>query len=313
MESKKVKLEIIMTIILTVAFVGLLIFAYKEDSKTYEDEGVHQITITPIEDNGEGENNQEKTNEMEKSNPIDTDGNIEIISEQEKKSPRFGWIDDDGKVYVYDYLYPWAVENKVPFTSALITQHIESGKKGWMSVKQVLEMYNNHPEIVSYASHTRDHVNATNMLEADMLNQICGSKNDLVLWGGINCELMVYPNGQVNDAILEIVSKNYKYGFQASGPDGAAGTRINYEPLNEPYKLMRRKIGQTSDIELIKKEIDITIENNGLLIFMSHVASKDAGNTDIELEFAVYDAIVAYIREKGYDIEPVEEICDLFK
>ncbi len=226
--------------------------------------------------------------------------------------PKFGWIDDDGKKYVYDYLYPWAVENQVPFMSAVITQHIEGGKSGWMSIEQVTEMYNDHPEIVSFASHTRNHINASNMKADDIHNQIWGSKNDLAIWGNIPCNIMVYPNGQVNDLIITEASKYYNCGFQASGADGSAGTRINFAPFDAPYQLKRRKLGQTSDVDLIKKEIDIAIEKNGVLIFMTHVASKDAGNTDLEKEFAVYNEVVAYIRSKGYDIEPVDDILDFY-
>lgn len=226
-------------------------------------------------------------------------------------SPHFGWIDDDGKAYVYSSLYPWAIENNVPFMAALITQHIETGKSGWMTVEQVQEMYTAHPELVSYGSHTRDHVNASSMETADIDNQIGTSKADIERWG-IPCNVMVYPNGQVNDAVLEYVRKYYKYGLQAGGGNGGAGTRVNYPPIGT-YKLMRRTIGQTADVDLLKTEIDLTIANNGLLIFMSHCNSADSGNTDAEAEFAVYNEILSYIRGKGYDFEPVEQICDIHR
>ena len=126
------------------------------------------------------------------------------------------------------------------------------------------------------------------------------------------CDVIVYPGGQVNDLTLPAAQQHYDYGIQASGDGGDPGNRVNYPPIGT-YTIKRRSLSMLSDIEKIKAEIDITIETNGLLIFMTHVNAYDSGNTDISAELAKYTEVVEYLRTRGYDFEPLTVILDRFR
>lgn len=226
----------------------------------------------------------------------------------------FGWIDDDAKIYFYDYLYPWAVTNSVPITAAVITQNAETGGTGWMTIANLLAMQTDHPELITFASHTRNHayVNDVSYTTAQLEEQYRGSLDDLESWG-ISTNLMVYPGGQLNDAALEIIRKYYRYGFLAGkGEDETAGSRLNSPPIGT-FRILRRKMAQLSNVDTIKAEIDLAINNKSMMIFITHVQSSTSGNTDVEAEFAVYDEVLEYIRDKGYDIEPVSSICGIYR
>lgn len=239
--------------------------------------------------------------------------------------PSFAWIDDDGKEKV-QYLYQWAMENGVPFTSALISGWIDQGKKGWMTVERVKELYDSG--MVTFASHTQNHVKLSDANRETVEAELKNSKEQIESWG-VPCEVMVYPNGAINDADLDIVHKYFPFGFLASGQyddNNIPNTnRVNTSPIST-YKLMRVDVRgdyteENGGIAYVKGQIDDAIAKNGLLVLMSHVGSTviydengNATNTylDASADLAVYTEILEYIRGKGYDIEPIMDVCQRF-
>jgi peptidoglycan/xylan/chitin deacetylase (PgdA/CDA1 family) len=217
----------------------------------------------------------------------------------------FAWIDDDGKSYVYSTLYPWAVENQVPFTTAMIT-----GKTtNYLTCEQILEMYESG--LVEVASHTQNHKRLPTLSDDQLSAEIVGSKQIIESWG-VPCEVLVYPFGEIDQRGVELAREHYRYGLVAGGPENSAGVhidnRVNYPPIST-YGIERIAIaGEMGEEELrgIEAQIDEACANNGLIVFMSHVSSNGAQ------DLAVYTRIVNYIRSKGQDIEPVTQVLDRF-
>ena len=234
--------------------------------------------------------------------------------------PGFAWIDDDGKEKV-GHLFQWAKTNNVPFTSALISGWIAEGKKGWMSVDQVKILHDSG--LVTFASHTQNHVRLTDADRATVEAELKNSKEQIESWG-VPCDIMVYPNGAINDADLDIVHKYFPFGFVASGDFDdnriPSTNRVNTCPV-DTYKLMRVDVRgdyteENGGIAYVKGQIDDAIAKNGLLVLMSHIGSTDdgaGGYLDPSADLAVYTKIVQYIRERGYDIEPAMDVCRRFE
>lgn len=239
--------------------------------------------------------------------------------------PAFAWIDDDGKEKV-GHLFQWAKTNSVPFTAALISGWIAQGKQGWLSMDQVKILQDSG--LVTFASHTQNHVRLTEADRDTVEAELKNSKAQIESWG-VPCDVMVYPNGAIRDADIDLVHKYFPFGFVAGGAYDdnriPATDRVNTCPISS-YKLMRVDIRgdfteENGGIAYVKGQIDDAIAQNGLLVFVSHVGSTmiydengNATNTylDVSADLAVYTEILAYIRGKGYDIEPIMDACRRF-
>ncbi len=237
----------------------------------------------------------------------------------ESRRPAFAWIDDDGKEKVMN-LFQWAQTNQVPFTCALITGWIARGEKGWLTVDQLKNLHDSG--LVSFASHSQNHVKLTYADRATVEAELKNSKEQIESWGA-SCVGMVYPAGAIKDEDIDLVNKYYSCGFVASGTYNAdnlpTSDRVNTCPIST-YRLMRVEIRgdyteENGGIPYVKAQIDKAIAENGMLVFMSHIGSTENGTggyLEISADLAVYSQILAYIREKGYDIEPLEDVCQQF-
>lgn len=240
-------------------------------------------------------------------------GSVEYIENMTEIKPSFAWIDDDGRDGVYTHLYPWALENNVPVTCALVTKNL-SGVEGRVSYEQMQEMYQSG--MVTFGSHARGHVNLSDLSSAELEYQIKGSKEDIEAYG-VPCDIMVYPYGSITDEGLNIVRENYAFGVIAGGATNSDGVhiqnRVNYSPIST-YRVARIAIDSSmgdAEIDFIKEQIDEACENNGLIIFMSHVGHEMGIGAEADIE--AYTGIVEYIRDKGYDIEPAIDVLNRFK
>lgn len=247
--------------------------------------------------------------------------NIDAIQGNSRKDikPSFAWIDDDGKEKVFDHLYPWALANNVPFTSALISCYVDK-ISGYMKTSQIQDMYKSG--MVSFGSHTQTHRNLPELTIEEMETEIANSKTQIEGFG-VPCDVMVYPHGQINDDGIGIVRKYFPFGFLAGGNEDENGipidNRVNEPPVST-YRLTRVGIGgslttENGGIDYLKLQVDNAIATNGLVVFMSHIGSSDDGSggyLDYSADLAVYTEIINYIRDNGYDIEPVMTVCERF-
>ena len=223
-------------------------------------------------------------------------------------SPKFAWIDDDGKAAVYSKLYPWAVENNVPITSAVILGKVNV--RGWLTSQNIIDMYQSG--YVRFADHTISHVKLPSIDASELDFEIGTAKTQLEELG-VPCDVMVYPAGQSNEQIINVTKKYFSIGFAAGG-GYTDPYRINYLDSADIYKLERLSIDCNSDIDFIKAQIDHCCDTGGVLVFMSHVGSTDGatGGASAEQDIVVYQTVVDYIRFKGYDISTVLDACERF-
>lgn len=243
------------------------------------------------------------------------------VSSNRSLKPSFAWIDDDGKAKV-EHLYQWAVENNVPFTSAVISGKIDNDAD-WLTSQRMLEMYDSG--LVRFASHTQNHVKLSEADAATVEAELSGSKAQIEGFG-VPCDVMVYPNGAIGEASLGIVRRYFPFGFVAGGTVGdnniPNSSRVNTPPI-DTYQIRRVSIrgdftSENGGFDYLKAQIDDTVANNGLLVFMSHVGSTDDGSgngtyLDVSKDLEVYSRAVAYIRDWGYDIEPLMTACRRFE
>lgn len=232
--------------------------------------------------------------------------------------PSFGWIDDDGKGKV-SYLYEWAQNNRVPFTCAVITGKIDVDKR-WLTSQAMQEMYSSG--LVRFASHTQNHTKLS-QVDPDVVDAELSTSKAQIEGFGVPCDFIVYPFGAINDSDLNLVSRYFPYGFAAGGPyrsDGIPkGDRVN-TPGSGIYKIKRVDISgkcteENGGLDYLKQQIDQAIDRGGMLIFMSHVGSTSDGQggyLDPQKDLEVYSWALHYIRERGYDIEPVIDVCNKF-
>ncbi len=259
---------------------------------------------------------------------VDQDGAVTVDTGSLKDSnsirthkvlrPAFAWIDDDGKEKV-GHLFQWAKTNSVPFTAALITGNV--GQSGWLSTQQLAMLHDSG--LVSFASHTQNHVKLTDVTGDTVEAELKNSKAQIESWG-YPCAGIVYPEGAVKEADIQRVNRYYSLGFVDGGTYGDGNipnsNRVNTCPIST-YQLMRVAIRgdyteENGGLPYLRAQVDNAIASNGLLVFMSHIGSTADGaggyltpGADLE----VYSYIVGYIREKGYDIEPLAEACQRFE
>lgn len=223
--------------------------------------------------------------------------------------PSFVFVDDDGHANVFHYTFQWAKQNNCPITIALPTKIIRnSDGRNFITVVQAQEMYNSG--LVTIGSHTYNH--NPNLLECEDVNyELSKSLSDLTEWG-FDVNSIFYPNGAINDYVLQKTALYYKYGFLAGG----SSSRPQYERvnlfINDPFQIKRMSIpcpATAQQIDNIKNAIDYAITNNGFIVFMTHIRTpKD----DAEEDIGNYTDILNYIRAKGYDIEPLNVVLNRF-
>lgn len=224
--------------------------------------------------------------------------------------PSFAFVDDDGHKSVYTYTYSWAKRNNCPITIALPTGIIgRSDGRNYITVRQAQEMYNSG--LVTIGSHTFNH-NPNLDQCSDPEFELSQSLADLQSWG-FDDKYIFYPNGVINDNVLSLAANYYDYGFLAGGNMA----RPQYERVNlsitDPLQIKRMSIpcpATVQQIENIKAGIDYAIQNNGFIIFMTHIRTVES---DALEDIDNYNEILNYIRNKGFDIEPLGKVLDRFK
>ena len=190
--------------------------------------------------------------------------------------PLISFVDDDGLNAVLTKLKSLKEEKEIPYSLAIISNAIEGkpitgveGTGGFMNADEVVDLHKKHGfEILSHSvSHPRI---ATLGNEDEQLQEIKESYiklNEL----GLNVEYFVYPGGSQSKEVREKVSRYYK---------GALGTPpgLNSQPINT-FNARRVALGAFAEsnntLEYYKSQVDLAIENNQWLIFMTHVGSPE--------------------------------------
>ncbi len=227
--------------------------------------------------------------------------------------PLISFTDDDGKAGVYTKWLPILQEKDIPLSLCIITGKI--GSPGYLTWEQVQDLQNNHGcEILSHTvSHNNINAHATNKTWIEELKQ---SKQTLIEHG-LNVRGFAYPNGGfwgTGEGLVDGTSSSfwmtglfYDYGI-------TTGSTMNKYPIASNMGIDRAGIGSYAAVgkfdtlDNLKARVDECYDQNGWLIFMTHVDDVDHTDEDNQLLRDLID----YIKTKGVDIVTLSEGFEVF-
>ena len=225
-----------------------------------------------------------------------------------KPRPFVTFIDDDGNSTVLSKLLPIANSKGVPFCVAMPSDLV--GTRGHLTASDLLNLQNLGWEI---ASHGKTHTPLLALSEDEIKNELDISKS--VLEGyGLKIKNFVYPYGQHNEKVCELVENYYHSGIITNST-----ARINYFPVRSAA-LGRVALGVYFDTpndkypitntfnDYYKKMVDLAFANNGWLIFMLHSANPVFDN--IQQSYLV--DTIDYIKSLNVTIGTIEKGLAIF-
>ena len=227
--------------------------------------------------------------------------------------PLISFTDDDGKAGVYTKWLPIIQEKNIPVSFCIITDYV--GNNGYLTWEQIQELQNTYGcEIVS---HTQTHTNigghTTNKSWIEELKQ---SKETLMAHG-LNVRGLAYPNGGMygtKEGLVDGTSNGYwmtalfyDYGVRTQSTINIAGN-INNMGIDRAGIGSYAAVGSFDTLDNIKARVDECYDQNGWLIFMTHV--DDVGHTEEDNQ--MLRDLIDYIQAKGIDIVNISEGFEIF-
>ena len=227
--------------------------------------------------------------------------------------PLISFTDDDGKAGVYTKWLPILQEKNIPMSLCIVTGKI--GSPGYLTWEQVQDLQDNHGcEILSHTvSHNNINAHATNKTWIEELKQ---SKQTLIEHG-LNVRGFAYPNGGfwgTQEGLVDGTSSSfwmtglfYDYGI-------TTGSTMNKYPIASNMGIDRAGIGSYAAVgkfdtlDNLKARVDECYDQNGWLIFMTHVDDVDHTDEDNQMLRDLID----YIKTKGIDIVTMSEGFEVF-
>lgn len=213
--------------------------------------------------------------------------------------PIIVWIDDDGKKEFYTKLRPLAQEYGIKFNSCVITSYDNGWDGGqvnpdYMSVSEMLQMQSEGTG--EFVFHT--HVHSQDDKLIDMTESELRSNYEIGIEtmkrnGLQGYRHIVYPFGEINGPMKSITREYFESGF-------VIRNQVATRPFDQ-YEIPRVSF-DTQTAERIKGDIDSILENNEMLVIMSHV-----GASTIEFDEAKAREIIEYAASKDVEFKGVEE------
>lgn len=193
---------------------------------------------------------------------------------------------DDGYASHYQKAVPILNSAGIHASFHVITGEV--GDSGSMTWKQLTAMKAAGHEI---GAHTRTHPHLPQITLAKAQTEIAGSKSDLVAHG-FAAETFVYPYGEYNDAVKQIV-KN-------AGFIGARSVDTGFDtPTSDKFILMDQHIEKNTTVAQLQKLVDQAIANKKWVIFELHEQMNNCGSEQYCNTPATLQALVNYIKSKG--------------
>lgn len=146
---------------------------------------------------------------------------------------------DDGHISFLTEAYPVLNKYRFPVTMFLISDQVQGKEIDRLSISMVKSLMRNG--WIDFESHTRTHPLLSKLSDAEIRNEIAGSKEDLERIFGKPMDFLAYPVGDIDERVLAEAEKaGYKLAFTTS-----------YKKLkNLPegrYSVYRQKISDSSD------------------------------------------------------------------
>ena len=204
---------------------------------------------------------------------------------------------DDGYQSMYDNGLPILDAAGLKSTQYIITQKV--GTDEYVTLDEVLQMYNNGHEI---GAHTRTHPSLTTLTQAQMTDEVAGSKLDLISWG-ITPTTFAYPYGAYNATVEAVVqsagfrgARDSDLGYNSSGVGLSFGGPLDH--TTQPLVLWSEaaEMDMNTTLANITSEIDYAVANNLWLVILFHrVDETDPCCASISVSHELVQGTVDYL------------------
>jgi peptidoglycan/xylan/chitin deacetylase (PgdA/CDA1 family)/uncharacterized protein YjdB len=204
---------------------------------------------------------------------------------------------DDGYQSMYDNGLPILDAAGLKSTQYIITQRV--GTEEYVTLDEVLQMYNNGHEI---GAHTRTHPSLTTLTQAQMTDEVAGSKQDLISWG-ITPTTFAYPYGAYNATVEAVVksagfrgARDSDLGYNSSGVGLSFGGPLDH--TTRPLVLWSEaaEMDMNTTLANITSEIDYAVANNLWLVILFHrVDETDSCCASISVSHELIQGTVDYL------------------
>ena len=196
------------------------------------------------------------------------------------------------------------LENKgLSSTLYVVSQQIaDNNFSGYMSRAQIKDAFAKGHEI---GAHTRTHRDLATLSSNEQIDEIKGSRTDLLSWEVGPIRSFAYPYGSYKTETIQIVKE--------AGFDSAAATIIGLvSPDSDPYQLERKGLDKNTTFKEVKQWIDqVKAEKNWLILAAHQVESKCPDFYCITTP--VFQQIINYLASSSIPVITVSEALDSLK
>ena len=202
-----------------------------------------------------------------------------------KNGPLVSFNFDDGFISAYEYGIPIINAAGFPVSMYVITGDLSSPYPGQMSLEQVKALEAAGNEI---GAHTRTHPYLTDISQAQALEEICGSRFDL-LNAGVHATTFSYPEGSSTPMIEDVV--------RSAGFLAARNTKAGLDhAATDPFELRSYQVTARSSFSEVRSVIDQAITHKEWLILSFHRIDEE-GNA-VSVPHQLIQQIVSYVKEQ---------------
>ena len=190
---------------------------------------------------------------------------------------------------------------------AVITDKVNNATNDYQGIDWYIDAYNQGYGI---QSHTRTHhdLNVDGLSDTEVYREIVSSKKILENLG-LPVSGFVSPSSVTKEAYSHLIEENYDYAI-----NHLANNHLS-SPMDQTvdrHHLQRMSLAAT-DIDLIKRAIDKTIDNKMLLMFYDHRTGREGSASEEKLR-----EILDYVKQKNDAnklkvLKSVDAISDFFK
>lgn len=202
---------------------------------------------------------------------------------------------DDGWLSAYSNGLPILTAAGLKGTQYIATGFL--GTTGYISSDQVSALQASGQEV---GAHSKSHTDLTTLTEAQITDEVLGSKN--ILAGmGVNSSSFAYPFGEYNSTIEAIVKQS---GFTAARTAKTEDSGLNFKNTDR-FLLKTQSVETTTSIDQVKAWINEAVAQKGWLILVFHQVDNSGEQYSVTPE--TLQQIVNYLKEQNISVVTVSE------
>lgn len=191
------------------------------------------------------------------------------LTPQGGTGPLVTFLSDDGTAADLERLLPLFRQKGAVMTAAVASQNMTSNDPYFATPEQVRALQGAGWEI---ANHSRTHADLTTLTDSELETEIEGARRELEAQG-LNVNNFVYPYGQQDERVRQVVCKNHRTAYLDRGGD-------NSLPMNTNYQIRRVALGSWTDpgqntLETYKAAVDAAQAKGAWLVFMLHPGNRE--------------------------------------